>query len=145
MENLIIQLVDTARMLRREFDRRAAGIGVTRPQWMLLVRLFHCDGQRQVDLAEQLEVEPITLCRMIDRMEEAGLVERRRDERDRRAWRIHLTPRSTPIIADLREVGERLHERALDGLDEAQRLAAASFLAQIKDNLNSVTTERRAS
>src|SRR4029450_3141757 len=87
MENLPFEIAETAHALRRAFDRRAATLGVTRAQWKVLFRLSRMPGLRQVDLADQLDVEPITLCRIIDRLEDAGLVERRRDPADRRAWR----------------------------------------------------------
>ncbi|HEV2866551.1 MAG TPA: MarR family transcriptional regulator, partial [Allosphingosinicella sp.] len=89
MESFAFEVAETARAIRRDFDRRAAILGTTRAQWRVLARLVRQDGQRQVDLADALDVEPITLCRMVDRLAEAGLVERRADEADRRAWRIH--------------------------------------------------------
>ncbi len=85
--NFAFSVAETALALRREFDRRAAALGVTRAQWRVLARLGRQDGLRQVALADALDVEPITLCRMIDRLSDAGLVERRHDEEDRRAWR----------------------------------------------------------
>jgi DNA-binding MarR family transcriptional regulator len=80
-------LGDAARLLRRAFDERARTMGVTRPQWRVLALLKRFDGSTQVTIADMLEVEPITLGRMIDRLQDAGLVERRADPKDRRAWR----------------------------------------------------------
>ena len=92
MENFAFEVAETARLIRREANKRAAVLGATKAQWRVLARLSRTgDGVRQIELADALDVEPITLCRMIDRLEEAGLVERRRDGADRRAWRIHLT------------------------------------------------------
>ena len=86
MENFAFEISDTARLIRREANRRVAFLGATRAQWRVLKWLAHTGGNlRQIELADALDVEPISLCRMIDRLEEAGLVERRRDETDRRA------------------------------------------------------------
>ena len=76
MEDLLFEINETARAVRRAFDQRAAEVGVTRPQWRVLARLKRESGLRQVELAERLDMEPITLCRIVDRLEEAGLVER---------------------------------------------------------------------
>lgn len=137
METVILDIVETARQLRRAFDRRAAALEATPAQWRLLARLARKgDGQRQVDLAEGLDVEPITLARMVDRLEQSGLVERRRDEEDRRAWRIFLTPRAAPIIDHLQTLGDAFHEDVLAGVSEEQIKAAQDVLAIIRDNLN---------
>ena len=147
MENFAVTIAETARAMRRDFDRRAAGLGVTRAQWQVLVRLSRKDGIRQVDLAESLDVEPITLCRMIDRLEQAGLVERRRDEEDRRAWNIHLTPKAEPVKRELARLGEGFLADALAGVSEAEQQAVLTVLSQIRANLNGSGTAsaRRAS
>src|SRR5437868_14407624 len=106
MENYAFEIVETARLIRREANKRAAVLGATKAQWRVLAWLKRTgDGARQVELAEGLDVEPITLCRMIDRLEEAGLVERRRDESDRRARRLHPAPAPPPVLAKLEEMG----------------------------------------
>ncbi|HEV2867151.1 MAG TPA: MarR family transcriptional regulator, partial [Allosphingosinicella sp.] len=92
-------------------------------------------GQRQVDLADALDVEPITLCRMVDRLAEAGLVERRADEADRRAWRIHLTPKSKPVIAELQSLADAFHRDMLAGASEEELAAARRVLALVRANL----------
>ena len=147
METFAFEIGETARMLRRDFDRRAAALGVTRAQWRVLVRLARQAGVRQVELAEALDVEPITLCRMIDRLEEAGLVERRRDEEDRRAWNIHLTSKAQPVIDELREVGEIFHRDALQGISQADRKLALDVLERVRANLSrsGASTARKAS
>jgi DNA-binding MarR family transcriptional regulator len=147
MENFAFEVVETARMLRRDFDRRAAAHGVTRAQWRVLVRLSRKDGLRQVDLADALDVEPITLCRMVDRLEEAELVERRRDEVDRRAWNIFLTAKARPLIAELQALGDVLHADALHGISPADRQRAQDVLAQVRSNLTKCGAEaaRKAS
>lgn len=126
---------DTARLIRRRFDERARVIGVTRPQWRTLTMLSRHEGINQGKLAELLEVEPITLCRMVDRLEEAGHVERRRDPTDRRAWRIHLTESARPLIAKLRAIADDLLAQALDGVDDDARAQLTATLDRIRTNL----------
>jgi DNA-binding MarR family transcriptional regulator len=144
--NFAFEVSETAQALRRAFDRRAAEHGVTRAQWRVLSRLKRRDGQRQVELAEALDVEPITLCRMIDRLAEAGLVERRPDEEDRRAWRIHLTARSGPIVEELRIIAEQFLADALAGVSEAEQARVRQILARVRANLApAADAQRRAS
>jgi MarR family transcriptional regulator, transcriptional regulator for hemolysin len=135
-ENFAFEVGETARVLRREFDRRAAVLGVTRAQWRVLARLRRRDGLRQVELADLLDVEPITLCRMVDRLEEAGLVERRRDETDRRAWLVHLTPKAEPLVEELRALGDIFMGDALAGISKTDRETAQAVLAKVRDNLS---------
>lgn len=111
-------------------------IGVTRPQWRVLTTLNRHEGINQGRLAELLEVEPITLCRMIDRLAEAGHVERRRNPGDRRAWNIYLTDRSRPLLEQLRAIADGVFDQALSGIDEGARAALIASLETIRDNLN---------
>jgi DNA-binding MarR family transcriptional regulator len=112
----------------------------------VLFRLSLGDGMRQIDLAEALDVEPITLCRMIDRLEEAGLVERRRDEVDRRAWNIHLTAKARPLIDELHTLGNQFHLDALDGVSDADRKTVQDVLGRMRANLaGAAAAVRRAS
>jgi DNA-binding MarR family transcriptional regulator len=147
MEMLPYDLVETARLMRRGFNRRAAVLGTTREQWRVLVRLHrHGDDLRQIDLAEALEVEPITLCRMIDRLEEAGLVERRSDKKDRRAWRIHLTAKAQPIIDHLSTLFENFSDELLAGIAPADLAVTVETLERLRGNLASMDeSERQAS
>jgi len=147
MEAFGFEVGETALAMRRDFDRRASTLGVTRAQWRVLIRLAAANGGRQVDLAEALDVEPITLCRMIDRLEDAGLVERRRDEIDRRAWNIHLTDKAKPVLDELEELGRQFHEDALLGISKEDQLRALAVLAQVRANLSrsSASNARRAS
>jgi len=139
-------VAETARVLRRAFDRRAAALGVTRAQWRVLVWLSRADGARQVVLADGLDVEPITLCRMVDRLEDAGLVERRRDSADRRAWNIFLTAKAKPLIRQLQVLGEAFSDDMLAGISERERDLVQSVLARIRSNLEGDgQTARKAS
>src|SRR4051794_33325768 len=116
MENFAFDVSETARLIRRAANKRAALLGATKAQWRVLARLRNAgDGIRQIELAEALDVEPITLCRMIDRLAESGFVERRRDDHDRRAWRIHLTKAAAPVIAKLEAMGIGFNADMLDG------------------------------
>ena len=133
--NIGFLLSDVSRLLRRRFDERARAVGATRAQWKALMSVARHEGINQGRLADHLEVEPITLCRMIDRLEEAGLVERRRDPADRRAWHIFLTARSRPLIGELGALAEDLTAQALAGLEEAEVALLARSLHRIRDNL----------
>ena len=138
MENFAFEIAETARLIRREANKRATVLGATKAQWRVLARLSRAgDGVRQIELAEALDVEPITLCRMIDRLEEARLVERRRDEGDRRAWRLYLTEDAAPVLAKLETMGIAFNADMVEGVSEADREAARRVLARIRQNLDS--------
>ena len=140
--NFAFEVVETARLIRREANKRAAVLGATKAQWRVLAWLKRTgDGARQVELAEGLDVEPITLCRMIDRLEEAGLVERRRDGADRRAWRIHLTAAAAPVIAKLEAMGIGFNADILAGIPQTDRETALRVLARIRNNLDRIDQE----
>jgi DNA-binding MarR family transcriptional regulator len=137
-------LSDVTRLLRRRFDERARASGASVAQWRVLKLLERSPGLNQGQIAEAIEVEPITCCRMIDRLEESGLVERRRDPSDRRAWRIHLTEKSSPILAELHMLAGELIEGALQGLSTAQRDELTATLETIRSNLSHVTEGKEA-
>lgn len=144
MDNFGFEVAETARQIRRAFNRRAVSLGATRAQWRVLARLAHAgDGVRQVELADALDLEPITLCRMIDRLEEAGFVERRKDASDRRAWLIHLTDKAHPIIEELHRLSELFHGDILAGIPEKDRDLALSVLAQVRRNISAVEAEMK--
>ncbi|MCL6682304.1 MarR family winged helix-turn-helix transcriptional regulator [Sphingomonas alba] len=135
METLPFEIAETAHALRRAFDRRAATLGVTRAQWKVLFRVDRQPGLRQVELADILDVEPITLCRIVDRLEEAGLVERQRDPADRRAWRLEVTGQAAPLIAKLRALADDLMAEAFAGLSEPELELMRTKLTKIRNNL----------
>lgn len=137
MENSIgAVLADVSRLMRRSFNERARRIGVTRPQWQVLTVLTRQEGCNQGRVAELLDIEPITLSRMIDRMEDAGLVERRRDPADRRAWRLFLTDRARDLIGELRPMGREVTDIALEGISKRRQEALRDTLEQIRRNLS---------
>jgi MarR family transcriptional regulator for hemolysin len=128
-------LHDVARLLRKRFDQRARGLGLSRAQWSVLAHLTRNEGIRQAALAEILEVEPITLARQLDKLEEAGLIERRPDPTDRRAWLPHLTERAHPILETMRALGAATREEALLGIAAADREQLIDTLLAMKRNL----------
>ena len=145
METLPFEIGETAHALRKAFDRLAVGLGVTRAQWKVLFKLTRKPGLRQVELADMLELEPITLCRIVDRLEEAGLVERVRDPEDRRAWRLHVTAKAQPLIDKLQAVGAELVEQAFSGIDPKDIDIARNVLARARENAGRCGAINRAS
>jgi len=135
-ENIGTLLAQVSRLLRRNFDERARGMGVTRPQWQVLGLLGRNPGCNQGTLAEMIEVEPITLGRMIDRLQEADLVERRADPADRRAWRVHLTEKGEELLDTLRPSALATMAHALEGVSEADRATVMSVLERMRGNLS---------
>lgn len=131
MEQLAWEIGETSHALRRAFDRRAAEVGVTRAQWRVLAHLSRTPGQRQVELAERMDIEPITLCRIADRLEEAELVERRRDPGDRRAWQLFNTAKAEPLL-------ERLHALADEMSDEAFAGIAPDIIETVREALERI-------
>lgn len=135
-ENIGTMLAQVSRLLRRSFDKRARDMGVTRPQWQVLGVLFFNAGINQGQLAELLEVEPITAGRMIDRLQDAQMVERRPDPADRRAWRLHLTDKGQRLLDELRPFAHETYEIALEGVGETERAALMATLGRMRTNLS---------
>lgn len=136
MEHIGFLLADNSRLARRAFDRKMREIGVTGPQARLLLTLTRAPGENQGFYAERLEVEPITLCRMIDRLEEANLIERRPDPADRRAWHLHLTDKSRKIVGRLQQKVDSLVDDMLAGLTAADRAEFGRLLEAVRENLS---------
>lgn len=140
-ENIGMMLTDAARLMRRSFDARARSVGATRPQWQVLTVLRRYEGINQGGLAEILDVEPITVCRMVDRLQEAGLVERRPDPADRRSWRLYTTSKAHILVDQLRPLADSMFEQALEGISAAERTKLIELLDQIRQNLTRRPTE----
>jgi DNA-binding MarR family transcriptional regulator len=138
-ENIGTLLAQVSRLLRRSFDERARGMGVTRPQWQVMSLLRLNAGSNQGNLAEMLEVEPITLGRMIDRLQDAQLVERRPDPADRRAWRLHLTGKGQALLDQLMPSAMETLDSAMEGIEEAERNLFREILARMRANLSRKT------
>ncbi len=135
-DNVGVLLTQVSRLLRRSFDERARAIGVSRPQWQMLTNLVRNPGIHQAGLAELLEVEPITAARMIDRLEDAGLVERRADPADRRTWRVHPTEKGKSLLEALQPSARETLEEALDGIPPAEQERLLKLLCQVRTNLS---------
>lgn len=129
------RLADNSRQLRRLFDERVRSLGVTGPQARLLLSLERNPNENQAFYAERLEIEPITLTRIVDRLEAAGWIERQADPSDRRARILHLTDKSRGIVTRLRVSVEGLFEDMLDGFEARERVQFAEMLERIAANL----------
>jgi len=129
-------LHDTARLMRRDFERRSRSTGLTRAQWAVLAYLARSEGTSQAALAETLEIEPITLVRLLDRLEGAGWVERRADPSDRRVRRLFLTETARPLMDQFQELAAATREAALGGLSEAERRQLTDLLMKVRTNLS---------
>lgn len=129
-------LHDASRLLRKRFEQRASGYGLSSAQWRLLVRVYKEEGIAQARLAELLEIEPISVSRLLDRMEEAGLVERRADTADRRVKNIYLTDKTRPIFGEMRSVAAKVFDHAMTGLSPEERRATLNGLKTICSNLS---------
>ena len=132
VEQLGFLVADISRLMRRRFDSTARAIGVTSPQWRILLTVLRSPGASQTWLTEQLEVEAITICRMIDRLEQAGLLERRKDSADRRKWRIFLTDAAHPLMDRLQDVAASLIDTLLEDLQMEERSRLNGDLAKIR-------------
>jgi MarR family transcriptional regulator, transcriptional regulator for hemolysin len=135
---------DVARLLRTYADQRARRLGMTRAQWAVLARLEHAEGLKQSELAEMLDLQPITLTRLVDRLCASGMVERRPDPHDRRAKRLHLTPLARPLMDRLAELGQDMMGTVLDGLDVATIERMIGELSHTKENLRGAIARRAA-
>ena len=128
-------LHDVARLLRTYSDQRARELGTTRAQWAVLVRLQRCEGVKQSELAEALDLAPITLGRLIDKLTAAGLVERRDDATDRRAHRLYLREAAKPIMQRMWKIADQARQDALSALSLAEREQLLGLLERVHGSL----------
>lgn len=135
-ESLGFLLHDATRLLRKRFETQAATLGLTSAQWRLLVNLIKRGPQPQARLAEFLEIEPISLSRLVDRMAEAGWVERRPEPSDRRIRIVHITDKTRAVIAPARDLAEAIYAEALAGLPPETVATLMAALRRINDNLS---------
>ncbi len=135
-------LNDVARLLRTYADYRASQFGITRAQWAVLVRVDREEGLNQSALAETLDLQPITLTRLLDKLCDSGLIERRPDPDDRRAKRLFLMPAARPLLEQLRVLGEETMAEALAGIDRASVDQMLAELSTVKDNLRRLIQQR---
>jgi DNA-binding MarR family transcriptional regulator len=138
--NLGFLLHDVARLMRKRFEQNARGIGLTRSQCQVLAHLARNEGIQQSGLADILEIEPITLTRLLDRLEEGGLVERRAHPTDRRIRQLFLTDKVHPLLADIFAIGAATRGEALEGVAQEDRQRLFELLSSMKANLLGRTT-----
>jgi len=132
---LAFAINDVARLLRTYADHAARRFGMTRAKWAVLARLDRFEGLKQTELAEMLDLQPITLTRLLDGLAQNGLIERRPDPDDRRAKRLFLTPAARPLLERLSDLGEELMATALAGLGSSEVEAVLGHLSTVKENL----------
>jgi MarR family transcriptional regulator, transcriptional regulator for hemolysin len=137
-------LNDVARLLRTYADYKASQFGMTRAQWAVLVRVERSEGLNQSDLAEMLDLQPITLTRLLDKLCDSGLIERRPDPHDRRAKRLFLTAAARPLLQQLGMLGEEMMASALEGVAPQNVELMIAQLAVAKDNLRRLIQQRHA-
>ncbi len=121
--------------MRKLFDRRAVRFGLTRAQWRALKRIHHSEGITQNELAEMLDMEPIAIGRVVDRLQKAGFVERRADPTDRRCWRLHLMRKAYGVADDMEQISDELFKQAQRGISAADMKTMLDVFTRMKQNL----------
>lgn len=129
-------LHETARLFSKRYDQRAKHLGLTRAQIQVMAYLVYHEGINQIGLAELLEMEPISLTRLLDRMEQAGWIERRPDPEDRRARRLFMSEKAKPVFAAMIEVGREVRGEALAGLSPAENDVLMELMMRVRRNLS---------
>lgn len=133
--SLGVLISDVAKMLRRSFDRRLQSLGLTQAQWRAIINISRTEGMSQTALADCLEIQPITVGRLIDRMESAGWVERRGHPLDRRAVQLYLTPKCEPILHEIHSRANDMMAECVAGMPAAAQKQLFENLQRIKRNL----------
>jgi DNA-binding MarR family transcriptional regulator len=139
-KSLAVLLHDVSRLLRRQMDQRAQSLGLTSAQWRVLAsvaraELLNQEPLSQASLAEQMDMEPITLSRHIDRMQAAGMIERRPNPADRRAYHLHITESARELVGSFRTIGSECMASALDGVSEEEIASVTNVLSRMRANL----------
>jgi len=133
---------DVARLLKTYADQRARDLGMTRAQWAVLARVERSEGLKQCELADTLDLQPITLTRLIDRLCDGGLIERRSDPDDRRAKRLYLTPAARPVLDGLTRLGQDIMATVLAGIAPSAVEQLLAHLLTLKTNLRGAIANR---
>ena len=133
--NFLFALGEVQRLMRAYADKEAARYGITRAQWAVLAKLERSEGMKQTELAEQLEMQPITLTRLIDKLCDNGWIERRGDETDRRVNRLYLKKAARPLLGKLAGLKSEITATALEGINPAEAERLVSQLESIKENV----------
>ena len=139
---IAFNISDVARLLRTYADQRAGEFGMTRAQWAVLSRVERSEGLKQCELADTLDLQPITLTRLIDRLCDSGLIERRSDPDDRRAKRLYLTPAARPVLDGLMRLGKDMMASVLAGIEPAAVEQLLANLLTLKTNLRGAIANR---
>lgn len=129
-------LHDVSRLLRKRFDRRARTLGLTRAQWSVLAHLHRNEGLSQSALADIMDIEKITLCRLVDRLETSGWVERRPYPEDRRANALYLTAKAYPMLDQMAAIAQEIRAEAMAGLQAQECEQLLDTLVRLKHNLS---------
>lgn len=139
---LVFQLVETSRLLRTYVEQRARLHGTTRAQWGVMSRLRRQEGLNQASLAEQLDLQPISLARLLDRLQSHNLIERREDPGDRRAYRLFLTPQGRALVDNLDAVRTEIADEVLGEAEETAILSALGTLAIIREQIRTRSEDK---
>jgi MarR family transcriptional regulator, transcriptional regulator for hemolysin len=133
--NFLFALGEVQRLMRAYADKEAARYGITRAQWAVLAKVERIEGMKQAELAEQLEMQPITLTRLIDKLCDSGWIERRGDETDRRVNRLYLKKAARPLLGKLAGLKSEITATALEGISPAEAERLVSQLESVKENV----------
>jgi MarR family transcriptional regulator, transcriptional regulator for hemolysin len=139
--NFLFTLGELARLVRAHADRQAARYGITRAQWAVLAKVERFEGLKQSELAEQMEMQPITLTRLVDRLCDAGWIERRDDETDRRVNRLYLRKAARPLLGKLSGLRSEITATALEGISPSDANRLLTQLEAIKENLRNAIAD----
>jgi MarR family transcriptional regulator, transcriptional regulator for hemolysin len=134
-------LHEVARLLKRRFEQKAKGLGLTRSQWQTLAYLNIHEGIHQAKLADILEIESITLVRILDKLEARELIERRQHPSDRRIWQLYLRDAARPLIKEMQKIGDATRAEALAGVSDQDRAVLFQILKTMKGNLAGACTQ----
>ena len=142
--NFLFTLGEVQRLMRAYADREAARYGITRAQWGVLAKVERCEGMKQTELAEQLEMQPITLTRLIDKLCDNGWIERRGDETDRRVNRLYLRKAAGPLLSKLAGLRSEITATALEGIHPADAHRMLAQLETIRENVRNAIQNNEA-
>jgi DNA-binding MarR family transcriptional regulator len=134
-KTLGIAIFDVSRAIRRNFDHQSQEFGLSRALWSVLAKLQSKDGLKQIELADVMEIRPITLVKHLDKLEEGGWIVRKDDASDRRAKRIYLTKKANPMIESLNELAIKVRKKALQGINQKEEALFMKMLIKINNNL----------
>jgi MarR family transcriptional regulator, transcriptional regulator for hemolysin len=140
-KDLLFTVGELARLVRAYADREASRYGITRAQWAVLAKVERFEGMKQTELAEQMEMQPITLTRLVDRLCDAGWIERRSDDSDRRVNRLYLRKAARPLLAKLSGLRSELTETALEGISSTDAQRLLTQLETVKENVRNAIAD----